>query len=66
MRKIYEVSHGTTTLKVHWNSEWQEYRVRLYRNGEAYEPGDAFTSERKDATDTADAMLRFEIEQGRC
>lgn len=56
MRKIYETTTGSHRYTVHYSTEWQEYRVRLYANGIAYPAADYFTSDKADALDTADAL----------
>ena len=56
MRKIYETTTGSHRYAVHYSTEWQEYRVRLYANGIAYPAADYFTSDKADAIDTAIAF----------
>jgi hypothetical protein len=43
--------------KIHWNSEFQEYRVRLYINGKPCPNADYFTDDKQDAENTAIRMV---------
>jgi hypothetical protein len=45
-------------VKVHLNPEFAEFRVRLYREGRVYAAGDYFTSDKQDAIQTAEAILK--------
>ena len=62
MRKVREFTSGPHRVAVHRDHEWQEYRVRVYRDGVAYSPADYFTQDVEDAVDTAKAMLEREKE----
>lgn len=57
MRKIHIATNGDQTAKVYYDSEWQEYRVRLYLDDTLEATADYFTSDKKDALDTAKAMV---------
>lgn len=58
MRKIHTEASGAKVAKVYRDSEWQEYRVRLYLNGELNTAADYFTGDKADAIDTAAAMVQ--------
>ena len=60
MRKVYEASDGDCTVKVHYSSEWNEYRVRLYVRGKAYPDSDNFQDYKCSAISTAKVMLQEE------
>lgn len=42
--------------RIYWNSDVQEYIVRLYMDGQHYEPADYFTTDEDDALNTARDM----------
>ena len=48
-------------VQVYRDSEWDEYVCRLFRFGVLYEPADSFHTDKKDALDTAKAMLSEEM-----
>jgi hypothetical protein len=52
-RKIYEKSEAGHTVKIYWDRDWSEYTVRL----DGYKPGEYYTTDKQDATETALAML---------
>ena len=58
MKRIHIETHGNKTAKVFRDSEWQEFRVRLYINGALHAGADYFTNEKADAIATAAAMVR--------
>lgn len=58
MKKIHEITFGARTAKVYRDSNWNEYRVRLYARGRLDEAADYFTDDKQDAIDTAAAMVR--------
>lgn len=62
MRKVYEASDGDCTVKVHYSSQYGEYRVRLYVRGKAYPEGDNFQDYKCSAISTAKVMLQAERE----
>lgn len=57
MKRIHTETHGYKTAKVYRDSEWQEFRVRLYINGQLNAPADYHTDEKADAIATAAAMV---------
>jgi hypothetical protein len=62
LRKIFETPANTTdgtsrVAKVHKDSETGEFRCRLYVDGKAYEPADAFETDKEAAEDTARIMV---------
>ena len=48
------------SVKVRWNSEWQEYIVQFFLNGEYLNLSDYYTTHKDDAMDTAQAHLNKE------
>ncbi len=59
IRKIWE-SDGRNlcrAVKVYRDSEWNEYRVRLYIDGRLHAAADYFTDCKSDALATARAMV---------
>jgi hypothetical protein len=59
-RKKHIVTRPGIEVAVGYCSELREYRVRLKRDGVAYEPADYFTTDKQDAYLTADHMARHE------
>ncbi len=51
-------THGTRTAKIYHDTEWSEYVVRLYLDGDLFLPADCYCENLKDAEDTAEIMLR--------
>ena len=58
MKRIHLETLGDRAAKVYHDSDWQEYRVRLYIDGVLYKTADYFTSDADDAIETAAAMVR--------
>ena len=58
---IASVGHGGVMVKVYRDSDWNKYRIRLYRNGHVVEIADAFESDKQAALDTMQAMLAWEL-----
>jgi hypothetical protein len=58
MKRIHTETLGDKAAKVYRDSEWQEYRVRLYIRGELHAPADYHTDSKADAIETAFAMVR--------
>jgi len=58
MKRIHTTTLGDKVAKVYRDSEFNEYRVRLYIQGKLNEPADYFTGDKDDAIDTAFAMVR--------
>jgi len=58
MKRIHIETLGDKIAKVYRDSDWQEYRVRLYIRGELHAPADYYTSDKADAISTAAAMVR--------
>lgn len=58
MKRIHTENLGNKTAKVYHDSDWQEYRVRLYIGGVLHAAADYFTADIADAIDTAIMMLR--------
>jgi len=58
MRLIQQYQHNDRVVKVHWNSQLQEYKVSLFRAGKHYEPGDYFTDDKSDALASGQLMVR--------
>ena len=46
--------HGRT--RVYWDSQWEEYRVKLWQGGKRAEGADYHTDDKQDALDTAKVM----------
>lgn len=44
-------------VRVYRDTEWDEFRVRLFIEGKLYEPADHHTSDREEAFDTGMTML---------
>ncbi len=64
------VNGHTFKVAIHWNSEYREYRVRIYRlsgqfqlhaksQWDAYEMADYFTNDLMDAINTAQFQLNW-------
>lgn len=58
MKRIHIETSGDKTAKVYRDSEFGEYRVRLYICGTLHAGADYFTGDKDDAIDTAFAMVR--------
>lgn len=58
MKRIHIETQGDKMAKVYRDSEWDEFRVRLYIRGELNAPADYHTSDKADAIATAAAMVR--------
>lgn len=58
MKRIHIETLGDKTAKVFRDSDWEEYRVRPYINGELHAGADYHTSDKSDAIATAAAMVR--------
>ena len=63
MKKIHEITFGARTAKVYRDSNWNEYRVRLYVRGRLDEAADYFTDDKQDAISTAAKMVRQQVVQ---
>lgn len=61
LRRIETVSNGSLGLqtKVCRDSEWNEYRVKFYRNGTYQEEADYHTDDKSDAQFTARSFCGF-------
>ena len=57
MKRIHIETLGDKTAKVYRDSEWDEYRVRLYIHGELHAGADYHTGDKADAIATAAAMV---------
>ena len=57
MKRIHVETNGSKTAKVYHDSNWQEYRIRLYIDGVLHAFADCFESTRADAIDSAFAMV---------
>ncbi len=60
MKRIHIEASGDKTAKVYRDSEWDEYRVRLYLNGVLNAAADYHTEDKADAIATAAIMVRPE------
>lgn len=56
LKRIHVETNGDRTVKVYRDSEWNEYRARLYESGKLYAPADYHTDDRTDAIETAKKM----------
>lgn len=56
-RKIMEKTQGNRTTKIHWDSDWKEYRVSLYIDGKHIKEARYFTDDKTDAIGSAKLML---------
>jgi hypothetical protein len=63
MKRIHIETLGDKTAKVYLDSDWGEFRVRLYIRGELHAPADYHTSDKADAIATAAAMVRADTRQ---
>lgn len=54
---LLEVTKGASYVKVHYNSQLDEFKASLFINGKHYEPADYFTDDREDCVKTAHSML---------
>jgi hypothetical protein len=57
MKAIKTFGHGIAVARVYRDSEWNEYRVRILRNGHPLTALDYHTDDKADALDTAKFML---------
>lgn len=53
---ITSVHDRNRTVKVYYDSNYDEYVARLYMDGALYAPADYFTDDRDDAIETARLM----------
>lgn len=53
---LHTEQHGERIVNVRFNSEYNEYRCRLYTYGKAQPDADYFTNDLEDAKSTAKAM----------
>jgi len=58
MKRIHIETLGDKTAKVYRDSEYDEYRARLYLGGKLYATADYHTDDKADAIETAFAMVR--------
>lgn len=58
MKRIHIEKQGDKAAKVYRDSDYQEFRVRLYINGELHAAADYFTDDKADAIESAFAMVR--------
>ncbi len=58
MKRIHIETLGDKTAKVYRDSDYDEFRVRLYIRGDLHAPADYFTGDKADAIETACAMVR--------
>lgn len=59
MRKIATTTKiKTIVANIYRDADTDEYAVKLFVDGKHYEPADYFTSDREDAINTADAMVK--------
>jgi hypothetical protein len=63
MKRIHTETLGDKTAKVYLDSDWEEFRVRLYIQGELHAPADYHTGDKADAIATAAAMVRADTRQ---
>lgn len=61
-KKIDEVRNedGSRKVVTHWNTEWQEYQVCLFIDGEWDENSTYYTTDKQDALGTMRAMFNHE------
>lgn len=60
MKKVYATAYGRNRVTVHWNRDWQEYRVRTYVDGRANVDADYFDSDKNSAINHADYVVRLD------
>ena len=60
MKKVYETAHGRNRVTVHFNRDWEEYRVRTYVDGRAWEDADYFDGDKDSAIAHADHVVRLD------
>jgi hypothetical protein len=58
MRKIAQFDSGNMSVKVYRDIEWNEYRVKIYRDNMHEESADYHTDDKEDALDTAKSILQ--------
>lgn len=51
------------TAKIYRDTEWQEYRVKFYREGQHLQNADYHTDDKQDAIDTAHGQLQRMAQQ---
>lgn len=56
------VENGNMAASIAWETDIEEYRVRLYKDNKAYPPADYFTDDREDAICTARHMVGLVLE----
>jgi len=54
---------GTKTAKVYKDSDWDEYRVKHFKNGKHLSDGDYHTSDKDDAHGTAKQFIKESLEE---
>lgn len=54
--KAIQIDGTPIEVRVYKDSEWGEYRARLYQDGKLYEPADAFDGDLGSILDTAASM----------
>lgn len=61
MRKInqFKSADSLTIVKVYFDSDWGEYRCRLFVQGVENTDSEYFTDDKNDAIDTAQAMVNW-------
>jgi hypothetical protein len=64
MRKVFEIKNDAIKVVVHYSSEWQEYRARLYVGNKAHAPADYYTNDQDDAEYAARVMFDLNQEKG--
>lgn len=57
LRKIASFTLGTLEARVYRDAEWNEYRVRFYKDGVLQPESGSHTDDRTDALQTAQAAL---------
>ena len=55
-RRVATFNRPSIKTKVFWNSDIEEFQVRLYVGGKLDEESDYFTTDKQDAIDTAEIM----------
>ena len=56
-KKLQEIMKGDRKVKIFWDAEWEEYRVKLWVNGKYQKGADYMTDDHEDAIGTARFMV---------
>jgi hypothetical protein len=65
LRLIGKLEHGNREIKLYKDTDWGEFRVKFYIDGEHQTEADYHTDDKQDASDTARSFLsKAEVGEG--